>query len=101
MISPMSGPPERAVIYVCAPGEVRRWAAVCLAHVERCGYDLVSVVDDPDGHAWDDVVTMVREGRADVIVVAGHDQLPPYRRPRLEVAEDLPDPPHRRPHIIR
>jgi hypothetical protein len=93
--------PQRAIIYVHAPGQARRWAALCLAHVERCGYELVSLVDDPDGHKWPDVVGMVRDGRAEVIVIAGREQLPEDRVPRVEVAEDLPEPPRRRPTIMR
>lgn len=101
MIWQMNDSPERAVIYVHAPGEVRHWAALCLAHVEHRGYDLVSLVDDPDGQAWGDVVRMMRDDRVDVVVVGCRSQLPPYRQPRVEVAESRAEPPQRRPSIIR
>lgn len=92
---------ERAIIYIHAPGEVRHWAAMCLSHVEHRGYDLVSLVDDHDGTAWPDVINMVKEDRADVVVVGSWSQLPPYRKPRVEMAERWPEPPQRRPTIIR
>jgi hypothetical protein len=92
----------RAVIYIHGPADVHRWAGLCLAHCTRLGYQVVALVQDEDGHRWNDVGVMLNEHRAEVVVTGGLEQLPPDRVPRIEVAEDQPGPPvRRRPTIVR
>ena len=46
-------------------------------------------------------MTMTKEGRADVVVVGCLSQLPRFRKPRVEIAERWPEPPHRLSRVIR
>lgn len=91
----------RAIIYIHGSSDIHRWAALCLSHCVRLGYQVVSLVEDPDGDRWSSVDAMLHEHRAEVVVTGGLEQLPPNRIPRIEVAEDHPGPPQRRPAIIR
>jgi hypothetical protein len=82
---------NRAVIYIPATAEAMR--------VEReeegaryCAeqhYDVVSVVaGEPEGDRWRDVRDMASRDMFDVLVVVDRDDLPPARRPRIEIVRD-------------
>jgi hypothetical protein len=97
----------RALIYIPGGEQMTRWQRICGQHVEARGYRLVSIViDDAGGAKWPNVLTLVRAGQADVIVVARRDQLPKDRLPRIEVATEEPTlqlrqrQPVRRPRVI-
>lgn len=59
------------------------WARQCLAHIERRGYHLLSVVS-----VWADALTMTRGGQAQVIVFARQDHLTEDFCPRIEFVGD-------------
>lgn len=81
----------RAVIYLPDGPDLQRWQHRCMEHLEAHGYELVSVViDDTGGARWASVSTLLLAGRADVVVIARRDHLPPDRLPRFEVANDEP-----------
>ncbi len=64
-----------------------RKVADCFAYCERMGYE---VVDPSPVFTWDDAMGMVLTRRADIIVVADHDEPPPERVPRWEAVTDPP-----------
>jgi len=84
---------ERAIIYVPSGPDSEMWEERCLRHVMEHRprpYRLVALVVDTDGRKFADVLQMTNTGRADVVVVADLDHLPPDRRPRIEVASQAP-----------
>lgn len=90
--------PEHAVVFVPAavtdPAEFAALAAPCLERVEVCGYVFAGIV-----RTWPDAWELLREGRAQVVVVASRGQLPADQRPRIEAVTE----PVRRPgseHVV-
>lgn len=74
------------------------WTDACGEYIERRGYRLAAVCS-----VWRDVVRLVFDGLADVVVVGRRDHLPRNRRPRVEViteAQSTADR-HRRPQRRR
>ena len=78
----------RAIIWV--PEEDReRWEAECLAHCERQGYEVMSLVVGGK-EKWSDIWQILTGGTADVCVIHSRRQVPD-RLPRLEaVTEGFP-----------
>ncbi|MEU4589980.1 hypothetical protein [Micromonospora aurantiaca (nom. illeg.)] len=78
---------EHAVVFVPAsitdPADFAAVAAPCLERVDACGYAFIGIV-----RSWDDALEMTRTGRAEVVVVASLQHLPPTRTPRVEAAGD-------------
>jgi len=91
--------PDHAIVFVPAdvtdPATFAATAAPCLERVEACGYVFVGVV-----RTWEDALTMTRDGRADVVVVASLSQLPHDRRPRVEAATDPVRTDPARSHVV-
>jgi hypothetical protein len=79
--------PEHAVIYVPAditdPAEFAAIAAPCLERVEACHYAFAGIV-----RTWPDCWNLMRDGRAQVVIVASRTQLPHDQRPRIETVTD-------------
>lgn len=79
----------RAVIWVASDPEWQRYTSWCIDYCKRVGYHLVAVVEERCGGRYVDVERMVfKDERAEVIVVAQRDQLPPERCPRIEVVTE-------------
>lgn len=57
----------------------------CITHVEEHGYELRSILDD-----WEQVVNVLHEGLAHVVVLARREHLPTERLPRIEVVGHHP-----------
>lgn len=80
---------ERAVIWVADGDEWERWAERCVDYCTRREYTVVAVVNSRTGGTWADVDQYLRDGHADLAVVADRDQLPRDRPRRVEsVAEE-------------
>src|SRR5262245_26635859 len=78
---------ERAIIYIGRVDDRRRSEACCLAHCEDRGYEVVCLIHDDDGSRWrSGVVSMLHDGRAEVLVTCAYAELDPNRTPRREVA---------------
>ncbi|HEX6498798.1 MAG TPA: hypothetical protein VF054_07160 [Micromonosporaceae bacterium] len=78
---------ERAVIYTRAGlADAVREQRAALGLAERCGYELVALVVDPDGSRWPEVVGMLATGAVDVAVLARLTDMP-SRGPRVEFAD--------------
>lgn len=79
--------PDHAVVYVPAditdPAEFAAAAAPCMERVEACGYVFSGIV-----RTWPDCWDLMREDRAQVVVVASRGQLPPDQRPRIEAVTE-------------
>lgn len=91
--------PQTAIIYLPTGLAARAtWQDACAEYCQRRRYLIRAVVAD-----WNDVVTMLIEGEADVAVVGRRDHLPRERTPRLDVVTeerlDLP-PTQRRPRRL-
>ena len=83
-----------AVIFVPTP-TAERWIKVCAEYAGNRRYTIVAVVS-----IWTDVVRMINDGHASVVVVAQRDHLHPRREPRVEVVTEMtssPAPGRRRP----
>lgn len=86
---------ERAVIYTRAGlADAVREQRAALGLAERCGYDLVAVVVDPDGTRWAEVVGMLAAGTVDVAVLARLADMP-TTGPRIEFVDTA-----RRPYRV-
>lgn len=72
-----------AVVYVPPDPAAERWRSVCADYCTRHRYNIVAVAG-----AWEDVITLLGRGDAQVVVVARRDQLPADRRSRLEVVTE-------------
>lgn len=75
---------HNAVLFVPTGHGADRWLTVCAEYAARYRYMVTAVASD-----WDDVLTMLRDGEATVVVVARRDHLPPLRTPRLEVVTEV------------
>jgi hypothetical protein len=73
-----------AVLFVPARQDADRWLTVCAEYAARYRYQVAAVATE-----WDDVVTLVFSGEAQVIVVARRDHLPALRTPRLEIVTEV------------
>lgn len=78
----------RAVIWVAVDPEWERHAARCVEYCTRMGYELVGVVSAGAAGQWASIDRMLTEGRAEIVVAAQRDQLPPDRTPRIEVVAE-------------
>ena len=78
--------PERALLFVPGGLHVLVSLNTCAAYAEARGYVFAGIV-----RTWEAVVQAIGADIADVVVVAGRRQLPADRRPRLEIAADVPD----------
>lgn len=86
---PESATGVRAVIWIADDPEWKRHAERCADYCTRLGYEVIAVVAAHAGGTWADVVKLVlRDGRAEVCVVAARDQLPRDRTPRIEAVAD-------------
>jgi hypothetical protein len=56
-------------------------AAICYQYCLSLGYHAIGIVRDD----WDDAWDYIRDGTADVIVVADETDLEPDRSPRIEI----------------
>lgn len=93
-----------AIIFV-PEGQFDPHASRCMRYCQQRGYDVAGVVTGN----WEAAADMLRDGRADAVVVSRPDHLDPHRSPRVEiVAEgDRPEhdqqagrPEHRRPRPL-
>lgn len=79
--------PDHAVVFVPAavtdPAEFAAIAAPCLERVEACGYIFAGIV-----RTWPDTWALMRDGRAQVVIVASRGHLPHDQRPRIEAVTD-------------
>lgn len=76
--------PLHAVVFL-PPGTpaAALWTDACGEYIQHRGYRLAAVCS-----AWADVVRLVFDGTADVVVVGRRDHLPRDRRPRVEVVTE-------------
>lgn len=74
----------RAVIFVPQIYQVAQYAATCLEHCARHGYEVVGLVHGD----WKAAAEMLYGGSVAVLVVARPDHLDPGRLPRVEVVPD-------------
>lgn len=98
---------QNALIYVTA-ANLNRYTDRCADYCNRLGLHLAAVVvDDQDGGRWPEAAQMLIDGRAQVLVVADRDELPPDRTPRVDVVAEQrrrlhPDQrSHCRPRLVR
>lgn len=70
----------RAVVFV-DPDRLLPNASICIQHCLAMGYHVVGVVRG----SWDEVIRLTRTRKAEVVVVAEDDDLPPDRTPRVEI----------------
>lgn len=92
-------PMPDAIIFVPPGPAGHGWLRICAEYCAHHGYEVVAVASD-----WADVVRMLQDGVAEVVVVGSRDHLPADRPWRIEaVAEQTHgDPPeHRRPNRRR
>lgn len=73
-----------AVLFVPTGHGADRWLTVCAEYAARYRYEVTAVASD-----WDDVVTMLFAGEAQVVVVARRDHLPAMRTPRMEIVTEV------------
>jgi hypothetical protein len=100
----------RAALYAPLADDGQRWVMAGVEWCDRLGYDLCSLVVDPDGSRWREVFQLLLTGDAEVIVVNRRDHIP-LTLPRIEIiAEDRrrvvppaqpPGPGRRRPQFLR
>lgn len=98
---------QTALIYVTA-ANLDRYTDRCAEYCNRLGLILTAVVvDDLNGGRWAEAAQMLIDGRAQVLVVADRDELPPDRTPRVDVVAeqrrrlDLGQRAHCRPRLVR
>lgn len=77
-----------AVIWVADDPEWERYAGQCTEWCRQAGHEIVAMVTGRSGGTYEDVLRMVMDGRAEVIVIATRDQLPAGRLPRVEVVAE-------------
>lgn len=89
----------RAIIYVPQLYEVAKYAATCIEHCARHGYEVVGLVHGD----WAKAAALLTSSTAGIMVVARPDHLPPDREPRVEIADEPASatPPHQRTTLIR
>ena len=77
----------RAVLYGPAGEEEDRWLRTGTDWAAAMGYDLVTLVVDPDGTRWPTVFGLLVAGHVDIVVVTRHDHIP-ATLPRIDVIEE-------------
>lgn len=77
-----------AVIWVADDPEWEKYTGQCVEWCCRNDYKIVAVVEERTGGRYEDAQQLITDGRAALVVVAGRDQLPPDRIPRLEVVAE-------------
>lgn len=70
----------KAIVFVNADRLLPN-ASICVQYCLAMGYAVVGVVRG----SWDEVIGLTRERKAEVVVVAEDDDLPPDRKPRVEI----------------
>jgi len=83
----------RAIIYVPSPDEKARWWPIAVRHCDENRYLITGlVVGSADGDGWPDVIRMLADGDADLVVIGCRAHLPTDRLPRVEVVTEVTPP---------
>lgn len=76
--------PLSAIVFI-PPGTPAsaQWRDTCGDYCQRKGYRLAGIVAQ-----WDDVIQLITDGEADVVIVGRRDHLARDRSPRLEIVTE-------------
>lgn len=76
----------RAIVYVKTDDQYEANTDRCLDYCRKRGYDFRGLIRDN----WEAADRMMGDGETSVVIVSTEEQLPPDRKPRIEVVAHQP-----------